>query len=60
MYRKGERKYFEDHIYEPDHPKDIIHFIYDRASTDLQLDDHIEEVKWHRLHEPDFDIEMDM
>ena len=57
MYRIHDHKHFIDHIYEADHPKDIIHFIYDNATHDLQLDDHIEEASFDKMEEFD---EMDM
>lgn len=56
MYRIHDTKYFIDHAYEADHPKDIIHFIYDQATHDLQLDDHIEETNFDNMD----DVEMDM
>lgn len=32
MYRVHDESSFIDHNYEADHPKDIIHFIYDNAT----------------------------
>jgi len=49
MYRVHDQNGYVDHVYEANHPKDIIHFIYDNATQDLQIDTHIEETDFNAL-----------
>lgn len=49
MYRVHDHNGYVDHVYEADHPKDIIHFIYDNATQDLQIDSNIEETDFNSI-----------